>query len=417
MQARKYALLAAAFALAVIALAGLACGVDLGDSSAGEVAEGEHSTQTETEASGKMPERPTVETAEETRAGQSETEAPGQESIDSDADAPEAKLWSWLHESHYKDPNHMMWTPDQFPVTYEFLTYNNLPGIQLRVEAPFLSLYPDDLAPRYDLQDTEAEIFLAIPEPKIGLAMVCRQQETAGENYVFLINQDTWWITKNGEGEAVILSEGPTSENFRNGGWEMFRFRCEGDRLSAWDSAGLLGEAVDAAYGSGAAGKFFIIDPDQSPGTLYLFRETAKAREETRTTGRIKDTWERNSFLVQFSETWIFHELHADLDEGQEIMSLGLGFENRGTEPVTIESPDIFLGWGEFHVPAQPEPPGSVADVFPLRFPLTIEPGTGVSGKVFFRDISAVNLSEGWWLVVNLEDQGIGVMSFEIPVQ
>lgn len=329
-------------------------------------------------------------------------------------------LWGRIHEARFLQESMLngVWMEiDSYPVEYEFSNYLAIPSMQLQVNEPFLVLYPWADSVRYDLRDVELESFLAIPEPNIGVALVCRQQDTAGENYTFLINQDQWWITKNAEGEASILAQGKTPESFLNGGWEVFRFRCERDRLSAYDLNGLLGEARDSTYTSGAAGTFFLNDQNVGPGVVHMFRETVLSKVTDRTEGYVRDTFQTGDLYVSYTKAWEFHGQVAEENVEGVVLSLDLNFENRGTGPVTIQHDDISLQWAEFQVEALPEAPTSIPDTYPAVFPLVVPPGEVAGGQIFFANITQMDLMEGWDLVVSLQDQGLGEMRFLVPVQ
>lgn len=355
---------------------------------------------------------PTEKAAEEEPVPEPEEDFPPQSS--------QPVLWSLLQKNHFISETMLSgvwWDIDSFPVSYEFLTYNSIPGMLLKVAGPFLALYPNMDDVRYNLRDVELETFLAIPEPVIGVALVCRQQTTAGENYTFLINQDQWWITKNSGGQAYILSEGSTSSVFNQGKWEMFRFRCEGNRLTAWDSRGVLGDAADSTFSSGAAGTFFLNDQSYGVGQVYLFQSSAYVKDPSRDVGLVLDTFQSGDIFVNYGFSWQFHGQVSEGGIQGVVMNLDVNIENRGDTPIVVEHDDITLQRGDRRVAALAQAPEAVDADYPAVFPLTILPGNVEGGQVFFVNITESDLMEGWELVIDLRDQGLGVMRFAVPVQ
>ena len=143
----------------------------------------------------------------------------------------------------------------------EYLAYESLDALYLMFQGEVAMVHPGVGVERYDLEDTETEVVLALPESDGTVSIFCRQQPESKDRYALNLTWQDWTITKTVGGVDIILAQGEWPEGGFEG-WNLYRFRCEGTKISAYDFGGKLGEVEDSDLSEGAAGFAFDVEDE-----------------------------------------------------------------------------------------------------------------------------------------------------------
>jgi hypothetical protein len=329
----------------------------------------------------------------------------------------EPQVWSLISGNDFTNAQNLTgaWaTVPQRDWEWEFLDYAGETALYLQFSGEQEFILDQSSPPAWDIESGALELDLALPEQDAQVFLICRLQQDSGDHYAFKVTNSGWAILAVTGGEEAVLAQGKTSETFSRRNLERFRFECSGSTLTAYDQKRQLAE-ITGQDGLEKGALAVRLSAGTGVGRIYLASEYAMMLTEE-AVGSLFDVIRLETLSVSFTESWRVHQPMVESDyEGDALVSLELLFENIGGQSLEIKAEDIYLQQNGKQIYALDFVPESAIDPNPLELPVSIRPGSTVSGEVYFSNLSEADLSTGWGLSIDLTDLGSWVIQFQIP--
>ncbi|MEJ2758634.1 MAG: hypothetical protein P8046_09160 [Anaerolineales bacterium] len=289
---------------------------------------------------------------------------------------------------------------------YEFLTYEDQRALLVQFMQTETLFHADG----EELGDVERQTTLAIPDIEGEVEIVCRWDEADKSGYALRLSNQTWQLLVADNGSETVLVNGNQSPEFREGDYETFRMRCQGDQLVVTRNAVEIANMVDDTYETGAAGLRFNINVGIGLAFFTDDRIWAQLPEDVVAgVGDVVRLANLDIQLVQLNDD--YDEMEEGNYEGEDLIGLELRVDNFSGEPIQVQAETFSLTDGQVTLDALNFLPSSAGDRTLIPFVFGEEVTTG---EVFFSGVSPEDL-EDWLFVIDLRYQGFGeaVFTFE----
>lgn len=289
---------------------------------------------------------------------------------------------------------------------YEFLTYEDQQALLIQFTEPETLFHADGA----ELGDVERQTTLAIPDIEGNVALVCRWDEADQSGYALRLNNQTWQLLVVDNGSETILVSGNQSDAFREGDYETFRMRCQGDQLWVTRDGVELANMVDDTYDTGAAGLRFEINVGIGLAFFTDDRIWAQLPDDVVAgVGEIVRLANLDIQFVQLNDD--YRVMKEKVYEGQDLIGIELRIDNTSGAPIEVKPETFTLTDGQDTITALSFLPSVANDktLLPLVF------GDGATtGEIFFSGVDPDDL-ENWLFQIDLRYEGFGeaVFTFE----